>query len=174
MSIQDLTVYDKLRAVPFRGEQVAAVTWDYEEAASAGFPRWTDMTLYRVEPGSSCAYRVQIVARSVVYHGIGGCPKGVKLPVGMLAKDDDRYGFLAACEQCLPPDLDDLDDNAIVKVEQDLPELHEFADAAALVPGLLGRRKSGGLTTKLLAAAAGMDQDIAAALGNNPIGVHTK
>jgi len=60
-------------------------------------PRWTDLTLYRLTDGSG-RYVLQVVGRSVVYHAVSGCERGVHVSLRELA---DHY-LDEACEEPVP------------------------------------------------------------------------
>lgn len=106
-------------------------------------PRWTDLTLYRVTDGSG-RYVLQVVGRSVVYHAVNGCERGVHVNLADLA---DRYLDDACedpvpepCPECKPIDIEaDLSEvptaDLTVKLEVDRYSAYECRG----VPELLKR-----------------------------------
>lgn len=156
----------------FLGELVVEVSSHGE------FPlRWTDMALYRVQ-GGSCRYVLQIIGRSVVYHRVGGCYKGVRMTIDRL-QSDPRWHDFERCTKygCRPPDLADtkkLADTALVSVEEDIPRAYECADVDALMarlrrPGAVADPERpmvdiGYVGVRLLDSAAEVDPDIAQAI----------
>lgn len=160
-------VRDQDGPLEFQGEMVADLSWTYEMAKTYGHLRWTDLTLYRVtQEGSPYKYVLQVVGRSLVYHAVSGvCRSGINLTVSMVYQDQARYEALEACQQCSPPDLDDMDLSATVSVEEDLPTLYRCRDAADFLE-VMGKRiaqerNRNGLSRKLLKVATNVDPEIA-------------
>lgn len=161
--MQKITARDEEGLLSFNGEMIAEMTWSYEAAKARGHQRWTDLVLYRVaEEGVPYRYALQVVARSVVYHKTDGpCHRGVRMTVGVLARDVDAARFLALdpCAEpgCQPLDLDDLADEDRVKVEEDFPALHRCETAAQVVDILKDRMR--GPAWRLMQAACRVDED---------------
>ncbi len=164
-AVEQFIVNDELGPQSLHGRLLAKCVWDYEDAYERGQVRWTDLLLYRnAETASPNQYVLQTVARSVVYHLLGGrCRRGRKAPVGLLRHDEARYEALAACTVCCPPDLNELADSYAVSVEQDFPYLDLCSNATELL-ALLQKSKSTALNAKLIQQAVLRDADIATAL----------
>jgi hypothetical protein len=163
-----IVVRDRFGPLEFVGETVADLSWTYGEARERRHRRWTDLTLYRVDQ-SEWRYVVHIVGRSMVYHTPKSpCGRGVGTQVGLLAQDDARYQALVACDRpgCAPMELDDLDDSALVAVEEDLHNLERFRDATGVVEYIYKKSEGqqSGLSMKLLQTASRLDKDIEEAM----------
>ena len=151
----------------FMGEEVVARTWTPENARRAGYSQWTDIILYRIDDPAwpDWAYGVQITGRSVLYHGDGGCSRGVRMPVASIlnAVDPELYVALEPCTKpgCTPPDLDLLDDDVRVSVEVNRYTWIPCESAVQVVEQL--RQSGKALMHSVLEAAVQIDPLIAQA-----------
>jgi hypothetical protein len=166
-----IVVRDKEGPLSFRGEVMVDLSWSVEEADARRHAKWTDIVLYRdTDPKSPFEYALQIIARSLLYHKVvGGCRRGVAVPVSHLAKDMVRYEFLTACPEpgCNPPELDNLQDNDLVSSEEPIYTLHRCRDADELALVLDKRSRMGapsGINMKLKQVASQMDPAIEMAI----------
>jgi hypothetical protein len=176
--VHEVTARDGEGPLQFSGEILADLTWSYDEAAERGHKRWTDIVLYRVaEEGSAYRYAIQIVGRSVVYHRPDSpCRRGIRMSVFRLLQDLERYDALEPCDKtgCQPSDLDELNDDALVAVENDLPTLHRCETAEDVIRVMYtegpGARRGdtqetlSKLSSRLLQQASMVDKDIENAL----------
>ncbi len=165
--MRSLVVWDSMGPKTIQGEIVVDRTWSYEDARKAGHARWTDISLIRVDDPQypSCDYMLQVTARSMVYHGIGGCAKGVRIPVGNISEavDAEMYDYLEPCKEagCQPPDLDDLADSDQVMVEVNWYKLHKCSSATEVVETFARIPKK--LAHSVLQAASQVSPEIAQA-----------
>jgi hypothetical protein len=165
-SSRRIVVRDRLGPLEFVGETVADLSWSYDEAYERKHPRWTDISLHKVD-NSEWAYVIHIVGRSMLYHvSKSDCRSGVNTQVGILRRDDERYQNLLQCSRCKPKDLEDLDDTAIVAVEEDLHNLERFRSAEGVVEYIYKRseQQQSGLSMKLLQTASRLDENIGEAM----------
>lgn len=163
--MQPVVVWDSMGPQRVLGEIVVDRKWTYADAHKAGHVRWTDITLIKVDDPAypDWAYLIQVTARSVVYHKIGGCPRGVRVPVGKIpdAVDAELYDVLEACRDCGPLDLDVLSDTDQVSVEVNWYKLHRCSSAKHTVETFANIPKK--LAHDVLQAASQVSPDIAEA-----------
>lgn len=97
----------------FEGELISISLGD----SDSQYTHWTDLALYRKTDGSG-NYVLQTVARSVVYHAINGCERGVTVSIGTLVKrflgPDCTEPTPEPCELCAPIDIHDCGEGGIV------------------------------------------------------------
>lgn len=130
MTVREFTLQDVIGTVTFTGELLADSRDDGEALDRAGKPRsrWTEIAIYRVRGSGECAYVVHTVGRSTLYHradnrcGRRGNPDGVLTTVRDIADDVVRYETLEPCPVCVPEELEHLDDDAVVRAEEDRPK----------------------------------------------------
>jgi hypothetical protein len=116
-------------------------------------------------------YALEVVARSVVYHRVGGpCVRKRHMitTVGDVKRSDYRWDNLTACDKpgCRPPDLEDMRDNEKIAEERTDPHVYACTDAASVITRLYRRGEISGLAAKLLRESARKDPDIAKAMRN--------
>ena len=172
----EIVLHDGARNVPVTGWKVAEVSMSFDEALSIRHSRWTDISLYRLKTGPKARqyakYAIQVTGRSLLYHGNDGCYKGVRMAVGVLMMDRERYDAAIPCPVCQPPDLGDesvLTDQDMVRVESDRHRVNWCRSATEAVDVLYNHnryddRPVSGLSMKILTAASSVDPDIAHAL----------
>ena len=166
--VRPITVRDTYGPVSFYGETVADLSWTYAEARAREHTRWTDITLYRLHKSvTGVKYAIHIVGRSVLYHRLEGCKRGVVTQVSRL--DDERYEAMEPCTVCNPPDLDDIELSAKIRAEEDLHSLETFIDTESAVQYIYNRgvENRSNLSQKLLTAASRNDPDIAALMAGH-------
>lgn len=169
-----IKVYDEIGPLSIEGWQIANLSWSYADAKRKRYSQWTNITLYGVANDPSMKYAIQITGRSSLYHRVGGsCSRGVAVPVGKLADDEERYEFLEACGFCKPEDLNHLKNTDTVKVEVDLHKLYRCLDANAVVATMYSHKRRednapSGLSVRLLTTAATLDPAIDEAIMNTP------
>lgn len=164
----DLIVLPNTVGLPskrFHGKLIAESTTD---TGSSEQQRWTELRLYWFTDGTG-RYMAVSIGRSVVYHDVDGCPKGVLVDVTKLSKvsslDIDE---LQPCRHCHPPDVDELAGITHVKLEKDRPTLHECRDAYEVVQKMRDPKNGGrisGPAIQLLEEAASVDENIRRVLG---------
>lgn len=170
MTPTEISLPDAIGTVRFIGTKLVDRTWDVATALrqprSNGMPRWTDMALYAVTEPSPWKYVLHVIGRSAVYHSIDGtCQRGAPTTVADFATSD-RYQEVVACRYCAPAELDDLDDTASIRVEEDRPSVRRCADVDDLINALQDNDGNiRGLGTSLLRDAAALDPDIQAYMG---------
>lgn len=125
----ELTIKDGFGTMgPFRGVKIGDATTETDEKV-----RWVELRLYTVEDdtGEVVKYYLSTVGRSVVYHAMNGCKKGVPIASDRLTEDAEP------CQDCRPATVrhDGLDYPVEdkVRMERDRYSVHVCADAAAVV-----------------------------------------
>lgn len=154
----------------FPGELVADSSSDDQTQT-----RWTELVLYRLTDDTG-RYVLQVIGRSLIYHALTGCSRGVQVTLRELA---DRYlsedcadPIPEPCADCHPVDIeadDALVDGTVVKMEVDWYAAHECPTVPVLLERLrLTRGRSAGQFSMpallLLDRAKRVDPAIAAAL----------
>lgn len=172
---EEFVVCDDFGPFSITGRKIADLSWTYDVARERGYTHWTDIFVFSVD-GETYRYGVQILGRSLVYHRDDSpCHKGMRMTVGKLAEDEDRYDGVDPCQApgCKPKDLQDLKSTDTIWVEMDLPKYYKCSDADDLVATLSrhGRRQGrpvSGLNMKALQQASLVDDDVKAAVMRMP------
>jgi hypothetical protein len=140
------------------------------EAAQGALNDTVARTLRRMAPAPPVyQYLLEFVARSVVYHRIGGpCVKSSHriTKVGDVRDDEYRWGNLSPCDRrgCYPPDLKDMSDSDQIAEEKDNHHLYLCTSAPDIIKKLYDRnREISGLAAEVLVEAGGKDPRIAQA-----------
>jgi hypothetical protein len=158
----ELKVRGNTDHIVFKGYLLAELveTIDSAEEFLQGRPaRWTDLYLYAVTHSiGQYRYVLQVVMRSLVYHAVDGCSRGVKTTVERIKTvDPQRYQDLEPCTKCEPGDVDKMEDTDRICVERDVYFAYECPTAGDVVDHLT---KNGRVTApggRLLGSAALLD-----------------
>jgi hypothetical protein len=156
-----ITVRDAEGPVTFIGSALVDLSWDTSENL-----RWTNMVLYTYEGDGPYEYILHVVGRSLVYHKLGGCRKGVRTKVGAIAQDEARWQELVQCRFCNPKDLEDLDNEDEVLEEKNRPSIYYCQTPEEVIEALRNKKDGGnlsGLALSLLDTAAMRDPAFAKA-----------
>jgi hypothetical protein len=122
-----IRVPDGQEVLEFSGHQVAEAS-----TRVPGKPRWTDLRLYALDDGTG-RYVLARVGKSLVYHRIPGCSRGVRAPATELLPDSEP------CQYCRPPAVKILASmpGAVVSAETD----HNGAEVCAAAADAVERLK---------------------------------
>lgn len=168
--VQEFTVRDQLGELTLRGRILADCRWGRSDK-----PRWTDMVLYGVvDPESEFKYALETIARSFVYHRVGGPCVRAGHPIRMIdevKQSEHRWRWLVPCTRhgCRPPDLEKMRPSDRIAEEKDRHHLYLCKDPKDILRRLYKEKgEISGLAAKLLHMAAENDPEIATAWRDAP------
>lgn len=169
MTVREITLQDVIGTITFTGELLADSRDDGEALDRAGNPRsrWTDIAIYRVHGSEEYAYVVHTVGRSTLYHrsdnrcGRRGNPDGALTTVADIATDITRYETLEPCPACQPEELEHLNDDVVVRAEEDRPKVRLCTRSEEVIAALKTREDNLSILAQTqLAKAAKKDPGI--------------
>ena len=175
---EQVTLTDEIGVVQFDGFLLASTTTD--DANRKGQQQWTELEIWvkTDEQGDKSGFVFRSVGKSVVFHSINGCRRGVGIKVSDVSDElaDNptiAVGDLEPCRYCKPPEFDDLESLGVgsIRLEVDRPKVRSCVTARDLVEALRHppRRNSQGkydtgelsdVALHLLQEAAKVDSDI--------------